>query len=133
MIRQFEIRLPTTFDRNSIWKSFWCQTVPWILNNMLNLKCQFWFLPQRASLARVGSQFLNFGFVSRGHLHLSIIVWFDFEQSKMLFQKLQPPCTKTTLPPQAQFNFQFPTLSCVTWTLNWGWVLTPKRHWATRE
>ena len=29
--------------------------VPWILNNMLNLKCQFWYLSQRASLARVGS------------------------------------------------------------------------------
>ena len=55
MIRQFEIKLSITFDRNMIWKSFWCQNVPWILNNMLKLKYQFWCLPQRALLARVGS------------------------------------------------------------------------------
>ena len=34
------------------------QNVPRILNNMLNLS-QFWYLPQRASLARVGSQILK--------------------------------------------------------------------------
>ena len=60
MIRQFEIRLSITFDRNMIWKSFWCQNVPWILNNMLNLKCQFWYLPQRASLAHVGSHLIGY-------------------------------------------------------------------------
>ena len=55
MIRQFEIKLSVTFDRNMIWTLFWCQNVPWILNNKLNWKCQFWFLPQRAWLARIGS------------------------------------------------------------------------------
>ena len=29
------------------------------LNNMLNLKCQFWYLPQRASLGRFGSQIIG--------------------------------------------------------------------------
>ena len=59
MIRQFEIKLSITFDRNMIWRLFWCQTVLWILRNMLNFKCQFWYCPQRASLARVGSQMIN--------------------------------------------------------------------------
>ena len=27
---------------------------------MLNLKCQFWYRPQRASLARIGSQIMCF-------------------------------------------------------------------------
>ena len=60
MIRQFGIKLSITFDRNMIWKSFWYQNDPWILNNTLNLKCQFWYLPQRASLARLGSQMSPF-------------------------------------------------------------------------
>ena len=51
-------KLSVTFDM--LWKLFWCQNVPKILNNMLNLKCQFWYLPQRASLAHVGSQFYIF-------------------------------------------------------------------------
>ena len=33
---------------------FGVNDVPYILNNMLNLKSQFWYLPQTASLALVG-------------------------------------------------------------------------------
>ena len=29
------------------------------IEHMLNLKCEFWYLPQRALLARVGSQFIS--------------------------------------------------------------------------
>ena len=35
---------------------------------MLNLKCQFWYLPQRASLAHVGS---HFSFTSAEHFHMT--------------------------------------------------------------
>ena len=42
-----------------IWKLFWSQNVPKILNNILKLRCQFWYLPQRASLACVGSQLVR--------------------------------------------------------------------------
>ena len=43
---------------------FWSQNVPLILNNILNLKCQFYYLPQRTSLARIGSQMFK---LLKGH------------------------------------------------------------------
>ena len=44
----------------------WCQSVPQILNNMLNLKCQFLYLLQIASLACIGSLLL----------HRYILLWY---------------------------------------------------------
>ena len=55
---------------------------------MLNLKCQFWYLPQMASLACVGSQISNPMRRKYGG------VWTDMSTARSLLSKCRSPMTK---------------------------------------